>query len=118
MTVTRKSGLTAQVAQVTMKIRSAVLLGTLIGIHSLTSIAHEAERPRDNATTDLLRVTGKNAIWTAVASVPMNWTTFHTQGLIKIGDVFYVSAVEVLESTVRNGVETDALYDFSIDRSV
>ena len=41
-----------------------------------------------------------------VGSMP--WTTFHTQGLIKIGDSFYVSAVEVLESTIRNGVDTDA----------
>jgi hypothetical protein len=28
----------------------------------------------------------------------MSFPTFHTQGLVKIGDVFYVSAVEVLES--------------------
>ena len=47
----------------------------------------------------------------------MNWQTFHTQGLVKVGRTFYVSAVEVVESTVRNGTVTDALYDFSIDRS-
>ena len=106
-----------------MKARSAILLGTLVGAHALTSVAHETEThrwpwSRDNATTDLFRVTGKNATWKAVGSVPMSWATFHTQGLVKIGDVFYVSAVEVLESTVRNGVDTDALYDFAIDRSV
>ncbi len=72
---------------------------------------------RDDRTTDLFRVTGKNAIWTPVSSVAMNWTTFHTQGLVKIGDTFYVTAVEVLESTTRNSTDTDALYDFSIDRS-
>jgi hypothetical protein len=60
---------------------------------------------------------GKNTIWTPVKSVTVNWQTFHTQGLVKIDDTFYVSAVEVLEGTVRNGTATDSLYDFSIDRS-
>jgi hypothetical protein len=124
MSAARESGLTAQVALVIMKIRSTILLGMLIGACSLNSVAHEAEQPkgwqrsRDNDTTDLFKVTGKNATWTSVGSVPMGFTTFHTQGLVKIGDVFYVSAVEVLESTVRNGVDTDALYDFALDRSV
>jgi hypothetical protein len=75
-------------------------------------------RSRDNETTDVFRLMGKNTIWTPVASVPMSFQTFHTQGLLKVGDNFYASAVEVLESTVRNGATTDSLYDFSIDRSV
>ncbi len=74
-------------------------------------------RGRDNKTTTLFRLMGKNTLWTPVQSVTMNWQTFHTQGLVKIGDTFFVSAVEVLESTVRNGESTDSLYDFSIDRS-
>jgi Family of unknown function (DUF6454) len=74
-------------------------------------------RSRDNETTKLFRLMGKNTIWTHVDTVEMNWQTFHTQGLVKIGETFYVSAVEVLESTLRNGTVTDALYDFSIDRS-
>ena len=72
---------------------------------------------RDNETTQLFRLLGKNAIWTHVATVPMNFPNFHTQGLVKVGDIFYVSAVEVLESTVRNGAATDSLYDFTLDRS-
>ena len=73
--------------------------------------------PRDNATTKLFRLMGKNTIWKHLDTVEMDWQTFHTQGLVKIGRTFYVSAVEVVESTVRNGTVTDALYDFSIDRS-
>ena len=107
-----------------MRLHSALLLGTLLGAHALAAPAHDANpdaqrwtRSRDNDTTDLFKVTGKNAVWTLAATVPMSWQTFHTQGLVKIGNVFYVSAVEVLEATVRNSGETDALYDFSIDRS-
>ena len=99
-----------------MKLPSAILLSSLFSVAAAASFAHDA-RSRDNETTDLFRVTGKNAVWTMVGSVPMSWKTFHTQGLIKIGDAFYVSAVEVLENTVKNGVDTDALYDFAIDRS-
>jgi hypothetical protein len=72
---------------------------------------------RDNLTTRLFRLMGRNTIWTFVDDVTVNWPTFHTQGLVKIGENFYVSSVEVISSTIRNGTVTDALYDFSIDRS-
>jgi Family of unknown function (DUF6454) len=75
-------------------------------------------RSRDDAVTELFRLMGKNTIWTQVDAVPMQgWTTFHTEGMVAVGDRFFVSSVETLEAPVRNGVETDALYDFSIDRS-
>jgi hypothetical protein len=74
-------------------------------------------KARDNETTGVFRLMGKNTIWTPVDTVAMSWQTFHTQGLIKIGATFYVSAVEVLEATVRNSTTTDSLYDFSIDRT-
>jgi hypothetical protein len=72
---------------------------------------------RDNETTRVFRLLGKNAVWTQLSRTKMNFTTFHTQGLYKIGDAFFVSSVEVLENRVSNGTPTDALYDFSIDRS-
>jgi hypothetical protein len=72
---------------------------------------------RDNQTTQLFRLMGRDTLWTHVATIAMSWRTFHTQGLVKIGETFYVSAVEVIESTVRTGTVTDALYDFALDRS-
>ena len=73
--------------------------------HDRGDISQELQRQasRDNPTTNLFRLMGKNTIWTRVDTVKVNWQTFHTQGLVKIGETFYVSAVEVLESTVRNG---------------
>src|SRR5688500_7637473 len=78
---------------------------------------HKGSNGRNNKTTALFQVMGKNTISTPVQSLTVNFQNFHTQGLVKIGDTFFVSAVEVLESTVRNGAATDSLYDFSIDRS-
>ncbi|MET0384634.1 MAG: DUF6454 family protein [Polyangiales bacterium] len=75
-------------------------------------------RVRDDATSRKFRLLGKNAVWTPVAQVAVDFATFHTQGLVKIGDHLFVSAVEVLESTIRDpAVSTDSTYDFSIDRS-
>jgi len=72
---------------------------------------------RDNDTTRVFKRLGKNAIWRQLSVVPMRFPTFHTQGLVKIGDRFYVSAVELLEKRVSNSTPTDALYDFSLDRN-
>jgi hypothetical protein len=81
-------------------------------------LASHTRPSRGDETARRFRLMGRNTIWTQVGVVePQSWTTFHTQGLVKIGDVFFVSAVEIIEPTVRNGVQTDALYDFSIDRS-
>lgn len=107
---------------------SIVLLGGYIGAVDADEVStaegevqryssNARTRYRDSATTQLFRLMGKNTVWTHVDTVPMSFPTFHTQGLVKIGESFYVSAVEVLESTVRNGTVTDALYDFSVDRS-
>jgi Family of unknown function (DUF6454) len=54
---------------------------------------------RDNLTTELFQLMGRNTIWTLVDTVKINWPTFHTQGLVKIGETFYVSAVEVRQPT-------------------
>lgn len=72
---------------------------------------------RENETTELFRLLGRNASWTLVDKVAVDFPTFHTQGMLKIGDTFYVSSVEIVEGTVRNGAQTDSLYDFTTDRS-
>jgi hypothetical protein len=72
---------------------------------------------REDETIRTFRLLGRNAIWTKVAAVETDFQTFHTEGLVKVGDAFFVSAVEVTASTVRNELSTDSLYDFSVDRS-
>jgi Family of unknown function (DUF6454) len=39
--------------------------------------------------------------WTLVASIPINFNTYHPQGMVKIGDVFYVSTVDIRKQTAR-----------------
>jgi Family of unknown function (DUF6454) len=59
---------------------------------------------RDNLTTQLFRLMGRNTIRTIVDKVTVNWPTFHTQGMVKIGEILYVSSLEVISSTIRNGI--------------
>jgi hypothetical protein len=43
----------------------------------------------------------RDSQWHAVASTPIGFTTFHPQGMVKIGDTFIVSSVEVRKPTQR-----------------
>ena len=43
----------------------------------------------------------RDSRWTLVASVPVRFTTHHPQGMVKIGDTFFVSSVEVEVRTRR-----------------
>lgn len=50
--------------------------------------------------------------WRLVASLPVNFNTHHPQGMVKVGEVFYVSSVEVTQPTKRfaqpqNGFDRD-----------
>ena len=51
----------------------------------------------DDAVADkFLRVT-KGSAWQPVATVPIAFPTHHPQGMVKIGDRFYMSSVEIIE---------------------
>lgn len=111
--------------------RSAATVAILMGLSALfgaptyaqdaapsaAEIAPGGISYRDDAVTRTFKLLGRNATWTQVSRVATNFTTFHTEGMAKVGDTFFVSAVEVLERTQPNGAKTDSLYDFTIDRS-
>ncbi len=44
------------------------------------------------------------ASWTLVASVPIACRMFHPQGMVKIGETFFVSSVEVIDRDAGKGV--------------
>ncbi len=52
----------------------------------------------------------RDSSWTLVASVPMKFTTHHPQGMVKIGDTLFISAVEVKVRTRRLAQPVDG-YD-------
>jgi len=46
----------------------------------------------------------RDSSWTLVTSVPMTFRTFHPQGMVKIGDRFFISSVEVRNRDAGEGV--------------
>jgi len=42
-----------------------------------------------------VRLLTRATVWTHAAAIPVKFPTFHPQGMVKIGDTFYVSSVEV-----------------------
>src|SRR5215831_19900914 len=42
----------------------------------------------------------RESAWKPVASVPVDFPTYHPQGMARIGDMFYVSSVEIKVPTI------------------
>jgi uncharacterized protein DUF6454 len=54
----------------------------------------------------------RDAVWKPVTSIRVDFSTFHPQGMVKIGDTFYVTSVEIKVPTTRfpkpvNGYDRD-----------
>jgi hypothetical protein len=62
--------------------------------------------PADLRTVVADRVTRltRETKWTRVSSVPIPFPTFHPQGLVKIGETFFLSSVEVLDREAGKGI--------------
>ena len=43
----------------------------------------------------------RDAVWKPVTSIPIGFPTYHPQGMVKIGDTFYVTSVEIKVPTTR-----------------
>src|SRR4051794_29871570 len=48
---------------------------------------------------DRVQTITRDSVWKAVATIPIAFRTFHPQGMVKIGDTFFVSSVEVTTRT-------------------
>jgi len=66
-----------------------------------------------SAVADRVMNLGRDAPWKPVASIAVRFPTHHPQGMVKVGDTFFVSSVDVKVPTVRfpspvNGFDRDA----------
>ncbi len=93
-----------QQAHQRLKSIAAITIGTAL----LLTIAFAQGRRISERFQQLTRASQ----WRLVASQPVNFNTHHPQGMVKIGEVFYVSSVEVTTPTKRfaapqNGLDRD-----------
>jgi hypothetical protein len=72
-----------------------------MGVIAVTTVA--VAQPADTRSTiaeHVMKLT-RDSAWTPVASVPIKFTTHHPQGMVRIGDTFFVSSVEIKARTKR-----------------
>lgn len=82
------------------------------------AIAAATAQSRDRSSTaDRVRMLTRDSAWTRVAAVPVGFRTHHPQGMVKIGDTFFVSSVEMTERTRRFAQPQDG-YDRTAGRGV
>lgn len=77
---------------------------------------HQQEVLQDDETSSAFRLLTQSSHWRLTDIIDIDFKAYHTQGLVKIGDTFYVSAVEKTEKTKTYG-KTDSLWDFSQTRT-
>jgi hypothetical protein len=65
------------------------------------AVSPESERRPTSGIADAVMKLTRESPWRLVASVPMTFPTHHPQGMVKIGDTLFVSAVEVTTAVKR-----------------
>jgi hypothetical protein len=78
------------------RIIDLVILG-LVGVAPVT-VAAEADR---TALAERVTKLSRGTQWKPVKAIPINFLTHHPQGMVKIGDMLFVSSVEIKVPTKR-----------------
>ena len=79
-----------------------------------TAILRADQPAKSSVIAERVMTLSRDSPWKLVSSVPVGFTTHHPQGMVKIGDVFFVSAVEIKVRTTRlpqptpDGLDRDA----------
>ncbi|MEU8224592.1 DUF6454 family protein [Kribbella sp. NPDC048915] len=80
--------------------RRLLTIATLIGV-SLTGLTSAQAGGRDSDVTRGFQATDRGTAWTLVQRVPLKFPTYHPQGIALVGDLIFLSSVEVLEAPVK-----------------
>jgi hypothetical protein len=106
---------------------AAVVSAAIVGsIHAVVAALQAAPADTRSIVAERVARLTRDATWTLTASIPIAFRTFHPQGMVKIGDTFFVSSVEVVTPTRRlpqpaGGYDRDAGegvgHLFEIDRA-
>lgn len=71
-----------------------------LAVAATASAAWAADGNRDLLAERVMKLS-RSTQWKPVEAVPINFPTFHPQGMVKIGDALYVSSVEIKTPTKR-----------------
>ena len=81
--------------------RTCVAVCAAAVLAACSTVSHPPTADRNSVLGDRVKQLTRAAQWRPVAAVPINFNTHHPQGMVKIGDTFYVTAVEIRTPTKR-----------------
>lgn len=97
---------------------AAALLGTVAASAAPAARPGGDHRPqRDARVVEAVAKLDRNTAWELVEKLPLDFETYHPQGLTRVGDRLFLSSVEVIEPPVRYPEPVDG-YDRSPGRGV
>jgi len=76
---------------------------SLIALMVIAGSGQTAAPGSRSVLADRVTALTRNSVWKPVASIPVRFKTFHPQGMVKIGDTFFVSSVEVRNRDTGEG---------------
>jgi Family of unknown function (DUF6454) len=73
---------------------------------ALTLVAGSGQTaaPGSRSVAEGVTALTRNSVWKLVASIPVRFRTFHPQGMVRIGEMFFVSSVEVKDRDAGRGI--------------
>ncbi|HEY0473150.1 MAG TPA: DUF6454 family protein [Kribbella sp.] len=83
--------------------RRKTLLATVLAGALLTglTVAGADAAGRDDQVARAFEATTRSTAWSVAARIPLRFPTYHPQGFALVGDLIYLSSVEVLEAPVK-----------------
>jgi hypothetical protein len=99
--------------------RSKTLLATVMAGALLTglTVAGADATGRDDRVAQAFGATTRSTAWSQVARIPLRFPTYHPQGFALVGDLIFLSSVEVLEAPVPYPKPVDG-YDRSPGKGI
>jgi len=81
--------------------RTLICIAALITITACTTPPAARTEGNNTLVSDRVKLLTRASQWRLVASIPIGFNTHHPQGMVKIGDTFFVTAVEIRTPTKR-----------------
>lgn len=78
-----------------------ILLATVVAATLLSGVTVADAAGRDDGVARAFEATTRSTAWLQVARIPLHFPTYHPQGFALVGDLIFMSSVEVLEAPVR-----------------
>jgi len=78
--------------------RISILIGVL-GMAGMVTAAHAVDQ--GPVVSERVKKLTRAIKWTQVEAIPINFNTYHPQGMAKIGDAYFLSTVDIRKQTTR-----------------